>query len=93
VDLECVIVLQDKSEDTKGVIRRRTSKDRQCKCQHKKGQTTIYKTLHRKLKIEQHEHHLKSGVNSGAAEGYAVSPPHVAPVALLFLQTRWNVMN
>jgi hypothetical protein len=22
-----------------------------------KGQTTIYKTLHRKLKIEKHEHH------------------------------------
>jgi len=22
-----------------------------------KGHTTIYKTLHRKLKIEQHEHH------------------------------------
>jgi hypothetical protein len=22
-----------------------------------KGQTTIYETLHRKLKIEQHEHH------------------------------------
>jgi len=26
------------------------------------GQTTIYKTLHQKLKIEQHEHHQK---NSG----------------------------
>jgi len=26
-----------------------------------KGQTTIYKTLHRKLKIEQHEPHLKPG--------------------------------
>ena len=63
------------------------------KRKNRKGQATIYKTLHRKLKIEQHEHHLKSGVNSGAPEGYAVPPPHVAPVALLFLQTRWYVMN
>jgi hypothetical protein len=28
-----------------------------------KQQTTIYKTLHRKLKIEQHEPHLKPEVN------------------------------
>jgi hypothetical protein len=28
-----------------------------------KGQTLIYKTLHRKLKIEQHESHKKGGVN------------------------------
>ena len=43
-----------------------------------KGQTTIYKTLHRKLKIEKHEPHQKSGVNSGAPEGLAVPAPHVA---------------
>jgi hypothetical protein len=30
------------------------------------------RTLHRKLKIEQHEAHNKSGVNSGAPEGLAV---------------------
>jgi len=30
-----------------------------------KGQTTIYKMLYRKLKIEQHEPHLKPRVNSG----------------------------
>jgi hypothetical protein len=30
-----------------------------------KGQTMIYKTLHKKLKIEQHKPHLKLGVNSG----------------------------
>jgi hypothetical protein len=34
-----------------------------------KEQTTIYKRSHRKLKIEQHEPHQKSGVNSGAQEG------------------------
>jgi replication fork clamp-binding protein CrfC len=36
-----------------------TKKDRQHNGQTKKdkGQTTIYKTLHRNQKIEQHEHH------------------------------------
>ena len=32
----------------------------------------IYKTLHRKLKIEEHEHHSKLGMNSCAPEGLAV---------------------
>ena len=44
-------------EDTKGIIKIRKLKDRQHNNQMKKGQTTIYKILHRKLKIEQHEHH------------------------------------
>jgi hypothetical protein len=34
-----------------------------------KEQTTIYKTLHRKLKIEHHEPHLNPGVNPGAPKG------------------------
>jgi hypothetical protein len=34
-----------------------------------KRQTTIYKKLHRKLKIEQDEQHNKPGANSGAPEG------------------------
>jgi hypothetical protein len=33
------------------------------------GQTMIYKTLHRKLKIEQHEPHWKPMMDSGAPEG------------------------
>jgi len=33
----------------------------------KKGQTTIYQTLHRKLMIEQHEPDLKPGVNSNVS--------------------------
>jgi len=41
----------------------------------------IYKTLHRKLKIEYHEPHLKPRVNSGA-------PEELASVVLLCLQTR-----
>ena len=48
---------QERFEDTKVVIRICKSKDRQHKGQKKKGQTTIYKTLHKKLKIEQHESH------------------------------------
>jgi hypothetical protein len=31
----------------------------------------IYRTLYRNLKIEQHKHHLKQGVNRGAPEWYA----------------------
>ena len=47
-----------KFEDTKEVIRsRKSKKDRQDKRKRIKGQTTIYKALHRKLKIEQHEPH------------------------------------
>jgi hypothetical protein len=34
-----------------------------------KRQTMIYKTRHRKLTIEQHEHQYKRNVNSGAPEG------------------------
>jgi len=47
--------IQEEFEDTKGVIRIRKSKqDRQHNGKKKrtKGQTTIYKTLHIKLKIE-----------------------------------------
>ena len=50
-----------KFADTKRVVRGRKSKtDRQHNGQKRKGtdgQTTIYKTLHRKLRIEQHESH------------------------------------
>jgi hypothetical protein len=42
--------------ESEAVIRRRTD-NTMAKRKMKKGQTKIYKTLHRKLKIEQHEHH------------------------------------
>jgi hypothetical protein len=35
-----------------------------------KGQTTIYKTIHRKQKIEQHETHQQSWVKSDALQKY-----------------------
>jgi len=34
-----------------------------------KGQTMIYKTIHKKLKIELCEPHYKPGMNSGAPGG------------------------
>jgi hypothetical protein len=57
--------LNEKIEDNKGVIRRRKSKmNIQYNGQKKKRtneQTTIYKTLHWKQKIEQHEPQWKQG--------------------------------
>jgi hypothetical protein len=38
----------------------------------------LYRTLHRKLKIEQHKPQLKAGMNSGSPKDLAVSAPHVA---------------
>jgi hypothetical protein len=48
-----------------------------------KGQTTILKTIHIKLKIEQYQPHKKPGVNSGAPEGWEVLAPLVALVVVL----------
>jgi hypothetical protein len=46
--------LQEKLEDTKRVFRKVTYNTK-AKRKRTKGQTMFYKTLHRKLKIEQHE--------------------------------------
>ena len=63
-------VFQEKFEDTKGVMRnRKMRKDRQHKGKKTKRQTMIYKTLHRKLKIAQHEPHYKPGVKPGFLDG------------------------
>jgi hypothetical protein len=43
--------------------------------------------MHRKLKIEQHEHHQKLCMNSGAPELSSVHAPHVTPVLLLINDT------
>ena len=50
---------------------------------NEKGQTTIHKALHRKLKIEQHEPRLQLGVNSGAPEKFADPHPHTPIESLL----------
>ena len=47
------------------------------------GQIMIYKTLHRKLNIEKHEPHLRSGVHTDAPEEQAVPTPLVAPIVFL----------
>ena len=48
----------------------------------------IYKTLHIKLTIEQHEQTpLKPGLNSSAPEGLAVPGPQVTAVMLLLIYT------
>ena len=47
-------LMHEQFEDTTEVTRSRASKDSQYKRKRRKGQTVIYKTLHRKLKIEQH---------------------------------------
>jgi hypothetical protein len=48
-------------------------------------QTMIYKTLHRKLQLEQYEPHWKVGVNSGAPE--ALANPSVIDDQCLILDT------
>ena len=45
------------------------------------GQPSVYKTLHRKLKIKQQGHHKKNtGVNSGAPEGSPVLTPQIIEI-------------
>ena len=52
--LQCLLIylLQEELEDTKGVIRICKSNQHNGQRKKTKGQTTIYKTLHRKLKIK-----------------------------------------
>ena len=54
-----VYIQEGLPEDTKGEIRKRISKKYKTMAKRKrtKGQRTIYKTLHRKQKMEQHEPH------------------------------------
>jgi len=50
----------------------------------------IYKTLHRKLKIEQHNPHQKPDLNARVQEGQAVPAPQVAPVLLIHVTLSTN---
>ena len=78
-------------EDTIGVIRSCKSKHRQCNDQQErqtKWQTTIYQTLHRKLKIGQDKNLLNLGVNSAeGSEMLAPAAPLMTPVVLLLNDT------
>jgi hypothetical protein len=52
------------------------------------GQTTIYKTLHRKLKTEQHEKPQKPGDELSAPEGLTVAALHVTPLLMHIVSTK-----
>ena len=51
----------------------------------------IYKTLHRKLIIKQHEPHKKPLLNSRAMEGEAIPAPPVKPAVLLLNNTKHHL--
>jgi hypothetical protein len=57
-----------KFEDTKAIVRSHKLKNRQYNSKKRKRQTMVSKTLHRKLKIEQHEPLLKLVVYSGVLD-------------------------
>ena len=69
------------------IVNRKSKKERQCNGQKKTGKCKNNKTLHRKLKIEEHEPHLKPELNSGSLGGKAVPVQHVAYLVLLLLQS------
>jgi hypothetical protein len=66
------------------ILNRRRTDNTLVKRKRTKGQTMIYTTLQKKLKIEQHEPPCKSGVNAGAPEGLALPASLVASVVLLY---------
>ena len=47
----------------------------------------IYKTLHRKLMIKQHDPYKKPVLNSRAMEGEAIPAPPLTPIVLLLNDT------
>jgi hypothetical protein len=57
-----------------------------------KGQITIFKTVHMKLKIEQYESHYLLGVNSGASQGQEVPAPLVIPVCYYIYKARYRII-
>jgi hypothetical protein len=62
-------------------------RDRQYNSPNENGQTMIYKTLHRKLIIKQHEPYKKPVLNSRAMEGEAIPAPPLTPIVLLLNDT------
>jgi hypothetical protein len=62
-------ITMDKRRRTDITMDKRRTDITMDKRRRKKGQITIYKALHRKLKIEQREAHRKSGVISGGPNG------------------------
>jgi hypothetical protein len=54
--------------------------------------TTVEKTQHRKLKIEQH-YSNKMFVKSGTPEGLAITAPHIASVVILLINIQGYLMK
>jgi hypothetical protein len=81
----------------KGYIRiRKSMKDRQYTDQMKKDKrpkSDLQNTTQKKQDRTTRTSLNNRGVNSGAPKGLAVPSPHVTPVLLLHLQTRWEVLN
>jgi hypothetical protein len=75
------ILLKEKFEDIKGVIRSLTSQDRKNNGQKKKDKWTSNDLQNntKKTKNEQYELPYKAGLNSGAPEGLSVPVPLVTP--------------
>ena len=70
-----------KCEGAKALIRSQRREDNSmAKRKRKDKRTMMYKTIHRKIKNEQHEAHYTQRVNSDAPEGWAVSVQLVTPV-------------
>ena len=93
--LLAAVLVNEQFEDTKGVIRNRTSKARQCNGQNKidkRINNNIQNTAQKTTKWEKRIS-LWTSDNSGAPEESAVLASLVAPVVLLLLYPRWSVMN
>ena len=84
----CTIIWRCQKGSQEGVSRRKAD-NTTAKGRRTKGQTTIYKTLYRKLKIAQHEPHQKPGVNHYIRKALC-STCDAGRVTLL---TKWLVMN
>ena len=78
-------------EDVRGVIRSRKSKkkkkDRQHNCQKKrtKGQTTIYKTLHRRLMIEHHMIRFNEAKLQGQRVKTYITIPTMTYISIVYI--------
>ena len=66
-------------------VNRRKTDNTMAKRKLTKEHTTIYKRLHRKIKIEQYESHNKADMNSGISDWEAISASLVETVVLFLL--------
>jgi hypothetical protein len=60
----CITGIKKSLKISKGVVHQRRTDNTMAKRKRTKGQTAIYKTLHRKLKIEAHENQRGTQLSS-----------------------------